>query len=605
MNKPNFRKASIICLALTMSCFHTQSLTALSILAEEEIALDEDESKSEVTDELLLDEESDEKEIVEEEIVLEDSEEPDVDLDKVLAEDKEASTDDLDTAACLDGKGGIPDQLTGSVSERLSQLENLYPEGHILPFDDFYFAKYCFACLWDWDKEIEDLAYFRPSSITDIAIGDFVQVYTSNKKLFSIVVTSINTESNTITGGGLNRSGDKRVSWKNTFDFHAVDYVISPDNLNDLTPGKDVDPAWFHNNSSSSEDDNADFWLDLNNDQSYSRALFANKSKYADHFDGYWGEMIYLSPNLVRLPGYRLSGWKMSGKNSKYLKYDEYKSLGEKIGVGKATPDGIKLSYSIDSEGDIVFEPGNAFWTDESLGHIPDPDSPTEDEDYQYGGILFRPIFEYIKLTPVWEVDPDYKLPAPSSQIENLGNPFYDIREGNWYYDWVLKANAAGLMTGLTSDCFGPNDKMSRAMVATVLYRMAGSPVMAETEIEQIFPDVSNGGWYGTAVRWAYENKIITGYDNGKFGPDDNITREQLATMICRYQRNVAGKSISARASLDAFPDKNHVYSYAKASVQYCVAKGIITGSQGHLLPRDDATRAECAKMLLVARDTD
>lgn len=192
-------------------------------------------------------------------------------------------------------------------------------------------------------------------------------------------------------------------------------------------------------------------------------------------------------------------------------------------------------------------------------------------------------------------------MDSQMDESEIKENPFDDVKEGEWYYDYVVKANEAGLMTGLTSTHFGPNDKMSRAMVVTVLYRMAGSPNVSDTKI---FPDVPTGQWYSKAVKWANQNKIVTGYENGQFGPNDNVTREQLATMIYRYQQNAAGKSTAEKDSLNAFPDKGNVSSFAKNSVQYCVAKGIITGSHGWLLPVDEATRAECAKMLLVAYNT-
>ena len=188
------------------------------------------------------------------------------------------------------------------------------------------------------------------------------------------------------------------------------------------------------------------------------------------------------------------------------------------------------------------------------------------------------------------------------AETKNPGNnPFTDVKEAEWYFPYVIQANQAGLMTGLNATYFGPNDKMSRAMAATVLYRMAGEPVTTDT---QVFPDAPSGQWYSKAVKWASDNKVITGYKTGYFGPDDYVTREQLATMIYRYQQNVSGKSTSEKASLDKFPDRKNVNAFAKDAVQYCVSKGIITGSHGYLLPVDNATRAECAKMLLAARDT-
>ena len=339
---------------------------------------------------------------------------------------------------------------------------------------------------------------------------------------------------------------------------------------------------------------------------------FDDRALTGDRLAAHWGKMLYLSPEWVRQPGYRVSGWKIRDEiDENYLTYSEYKEFGEVLGVGKATKNGIELSnYYADSDGSIIFEPGDAFWVSEKAAKIPHPDSLVD--DYPEGEDHFWPRFRKFDLVPVWEADPDYKLPSFStnqedSSTDSYANPFDDVKKGDWYYDWVVKSNAAGLMTGLNSTHFGPNDKMSRAMVVTVLYRMAGSPELWDDEEDSnkpVFPDVPNGQWYTDAVKWANENKVVTGYDNGKFGPDDNVTREQLATMICRYQSKVAGKNISYRASLDKFPDKKNVNNFAKSSLEYCVAKGIISGSNGNLLPVDNATRAECAKMLLVAKNT-
>ena len=614
MNKTNFRKASAVCLALTLSLLETQALTALPVLADEEITADEEASENEAADQSEMDEESEEEEIIEdtaEETVLEDpAEETAVDSEEEASEDKEASKAELDTAACLDAMGGVPEELTGSVSERLAQLQEYYPEGHWLRQDDFTFASYCFYCVWD-EAVAADWSYARPSSIDDIAPGDLVQVYTSNKQPYALIVTAVNKDKKTITGGGLSLKADHKVSWGATFKLDAVDYVISPDSpKNNLKPGKDVDTSLFYNYSSESEDE-PEFSVHVSG---YSEILYSHEliaTNAIRGLAGCWGNMTYISPNLVRYPGYRILGWKVKLDSDQFIKYADYKELGEKFGIGDAEEEGINLNYYADADGDIVFEPGNAFWADRSLESIPRKNEWDSDD-----GSHFEPKYRSFYLVPLWETDPDYELPAstvskpdnsdPSAKPDTIANPFDDIKKSEWYYDWVTRANEAGLMTGLNSTHFGPNDKMTRAMVVTVLYRMAGSPQLygsPEHLKEQAYPDVPNGQWYTNAIKWAKGWGVATGYDNGKFGPDDHITREQLATMICRYQRNVARKRTSYYASLDKFPDKNNVNDFAKSSVQYCVARGIITGSNGYLLPTDNATRAECAKMLLVTNE--
>ncbi len=114
-----------------------------------------------------------------------------------------------------------------------------------------------------------------------------------------------------------------------------------------------------------------------------------------------------------------------------------------------------------------------------------------------------------------------------------------------------------------------------------------------------MFPDVLEGAWYADAVIWANENGIITGYGTtGDFGPGDFINREQLATMLYRYAQT-QGYNVEDKADLSGYPDYRYVNDFAQEAMQWCAAKGIITGDNGNLSPQKSASRAECATMVM------
>ena len=135
---------------------------------------------------------------------------------------------------------------------------------------------------------------------------------------------------------------------------------------------------------------------------------------------------------------------------------------------------------------------------------------------------------------------------------------------------------------------------MTRAMLVTVLWRYEGEPKAAANT----FSDVKAGQWYTDAVSWAAANGVVDGVGNNRFDPDGNITREQMATILYRY---CSGKGLdtSKRGDLSGFPDGNKVGSWAKDAVQWTVAEGIISGSDGKLLPQGNATRAQVATILM------
>ena len=167
---------------------------------------------------------------------------------------------------------------------------------------------------------------------------------------------------------------------------------------------------------------------------------------------------------------------------------------------------------------------------------------------------------------------------------------FGDVPQNSWFADAVKYVSENKLMNGTSTTAFSPNGNMSRAMLATVLYRMSGETAEAGSS----FGDVSSSAYYAAAVNWASSKGIVNGTDSGMFSPDLSITREQLAAMLYRY----AGEP-SVSADLSAYTDTVEISPYASKAVEWCVAKGILSGkSATRLAPQDTATRAECAAML-------
>ncbi len=170
-------------------------------------------------------------------------------------------------------------------------------------------------------------------------------------------------------------------------------------------------------------------------------------------------------------------------------------------------------------------------------------------------------------------------------------NPFPDVIEGQWYYEAVEFVHVRGLMAGYANGLFGTNDTVSRAQFAQMLYNMAGKP---EVSADERFSDVRPGSWYARAVCWAAQKGIVSGYSDGRFGPGDPITREQLASMLWRY---AGSPEPSAELS---FTDADKVKKYARPAVRWAVEKGIVNGKPGNRLdPEGCATRAEAAMMVM------
>ena len=176
--------------------------------------------------------------------------------------------------------------------------------------------------------------------------------------------------------------------------------------------------------------------------------------------------------------------------------------------------------------------------------------------------------------------------------------PFLDIQSTDWYYEYVHYVCDAGLFLGTGDDQFSPNLSMTRGMLATVLYRLAGSPSL-DGQTGESFSDVPGDAWYAEPVAWASSAGVVKGLGDGTYGPDDLVTREQMALMLYRYADSYAGISVDATGELDGFADGDTTSSWAREALSWAVGTGIITGRDGSRLdPVGTASRAEVATML-------
>jgi hypothetical protein len=151
-------------------------------------------------------------------------------------------------------------------------------------------------------------------------------------------------------------------------------------------------------------------------------------------------------------------------------------------------------------------------------------------------------------------------------------------------------------MVGIGNNRFGPDDNLTRAMIVTILYRLEGEP--GTSGIANTFFDVPNNEWFANAVKWGTHNGIVLGYGDGSFGPDDLVTKEQLAAMISRAQQS-SGKIPPNRGSGKNFIDANRISDYAKPAVNALNNQGLFDDIAGvRFNPQTPATRAEVASIL-------
>lgn len=190
---------------------------------------------------------------------------------------------------------------------------------------------------------------------------------------------------------------------------------------------------------------------------------------------------------------------------------------------------------------------------------------------------------------------PDKKPDKEGGDFTGNTPAFTDVSPADWYYEAVCRVSRAGIMGGTSTDTFSPDAPVTRGMIAVILYRLAGSPAVSGTAS---FRDVAPGQYYSVAISWASASGIASGYGNGGFGPDDAVTREQLAAFLYRYARYM-GYDVDSQAGLGGFRDAAQVSGYAKAALAWANAEGFINGTDGGLLaPGDNASRSQTAAVL-------
>ena len=265
------------------------------------------------------------------------------------------------------------------------------------------------------------------------------------------------------------------------------------------------------------------------------------------------------------------------GTISDYYGVIRYSMRGCKIDWGKITPAGAKPANVQNGEGVPTILIEHCFL----IG-----------SDYKY-------INSESKLKKLAEADGKaivdyYKIPL--KKIREKLEPFDDVYVDDWYAKCVKYVYDNNMIKGYNETKFAPKDKLSRAMLVTILWRMEGSP---KTNLNK-FPDVNAENWYYQAVNWAASKRIIHGYQTGNFGPKDNITREQLAAILMNYAK-YKGKNVSARANTSKFTDFNTTSSAFKDAVSWCVANKIISGKENgtKVDSKGTASRAEAASMLM------
>ena len=224
----------------------------------------------------------------------------------------------------------------------------------------------------------------------------------------------------------------------------------------------------------------------------------------------------------------------------------------------------------------------------------------TPEEGYEVGEVTVTDRFgDAVEVTE--NADGTYTFTMPNGQVkvevtfvEMEAEPlsFTDVSEGDWFHDAVQYVYDNGLMDGQ----FAPNATTNRAMVVTILYRLAGEP---DVSGDAGFTDVESGLWYSNAVTWAAEKGIVNGISATEFAPSGDLSREQLAAVLYRYAESM-GYDVSAQADLSDFPDAGDIQDYATEALSWAVAEGLLQGFEDDSLqPGGTATRAQIATILM------
>lgn len=180
--------------------------------------------------------------------------------------------------------------------------------------------------------------------------------------------------------------------------------------------------------------------------------------------------------------------------------------------------------------------------------------------------------------------------------------PFVDVQQSDWYYEPVNYVYQKKLFSGMSEHTFGPKEPMTRAMLTTVLYQLAGAPAGEMASADVSLSDVADNAWYAPYVKWAVSQGVTAGTGNGTFSPNMQVTREQVVVMLYSFASNYMGMSVGQGADLSAYQDQGKVSSWAREAMAWAVAQGVVSGADNGgvltLNPQYNANRSEVATML-------
>ena len=256
----------------------------------------------------------------------------------------------------------------------------------------------------------------------------------------------------------------------------------------------------------------------------------------------------------------------------------------------------ITIPESVKSIGDGVFLECTKLQTITFKGDAPGINKDNKYEIAPFDGVTATAYYPSGNPTYTEEVKAAYGSGLTWVAKDMPKMSFTDVNDIDWYYDAADFVFSRGIMTGMTDTEFGPSVKLSRAQFATILYRMEGEPEVAYDPAA--FPDVREGQFYTAPAMWAKSTGVISGYEDGRFGPADEITREQMAVMMYRYA-NILRLDTSAEGDMNGFPDAGRVSPFAEREVNWAVGAGLIKGDGGNVNPQGTAERAQCATIIM------
>lgn len=325
-------------------------------------------------------------------------------------------------------------------------------------------------------------------------------------------------------------------------------------------------------------------------------------------------------PTTAAESGYVFNGWKFEGIDGVYttLTDELLTKLAAKSGTVSATPDFSKRSSGSSggsSSGKTTYKVTTSAVNNGGVNA-----SPSSAEKGATITITLSPDkgYKLDKLTvtdgsgktvsTVKKSDTVYTFTMPASAVK-VGvsyvkatetpseTKFNDVSANDWFASAVDYVTGKGMMNGTADNTFSPKANTTRGMVVTVLYRLENQPSTSAAS----FTDVASGAYYANAVAWANANGIVSGYGSGKFGPNDKVTREQLAAILYRYaQYKKYDVSVGEDTNILSYDDAQSLSSYAIPAIQWACGAGVVTGKSGSKLDsKGNATRAEVAAMLM------